>query len=149
MLFRSKKDIDIELPPKTESSVFLEFSDLQQKLYEGLLAEVGKKVATAFKSESPNKASFFALTLLLRLRQLCVSPRLLDAKQKELSPKFLYLQESLKSLLDEGHSALIFSQFTTTLDYIEESCKAENMPYFRMDGKTPIAKRKKIGRAHV
>ncbi|MFT5170741.1 MAG: hypothetical protein ACI9BD_000510, partial [Candidatus Marinamargulisbacteria bacterium] len=98
VLRRTKEGIDIELPPKTESSVYLEFNAVQKKLYEGMIQEVKKKVSEAFSGKKSDKAVFFALTLLLRLRQICISPQLLDKKLDGMSPKIEYVIETLVSL---------------------------------------------------
>jgi non-specific serine/threonine protein kinase len=46
--------------------------------------------------------------------------------------------------MDEGHSALVFSQFTSYLDLVEQEFHAHHIPYVRLDGSTPTATRKKI-----
>jgi len=45
-------------------------------------------------------------------------------------------------LLDEGHSALVFSQFTSFLDIAQESCVRHEIPYHRLDGSTAAVARK-------
>ena len=85
-----------------------------------------------------------ALTAILRLRQLCVSPQLLDSDYDELSPKVECLMGRLETLKLEGHSAIVFSQFTETLDICESECKKRQIDVLRMDGKTPTTKRQKI-----
>jgi non-specific serine/threonine protein kinase len=48
-------------------------------------------------------------------------------------------------LLDEGHSALIFSQFTGFLDLVQEACDRHTIPYHRLDGSTaPTARKTRV-----
>ena len=52
--------------------------------------------------------------------------------------------ERLSELMEEGHSALVFSQFTSYLDLVEQEFHVHHIPYVRLDGTTPTATRKKI-----
>ena len=47
----------------------------------------------------------------------------------------------IKSAIDGGHKVLLFSQFTSMLDLLEESLKAEEIGFLRIDGQTPKARR--------
>ena len=100
-----------------------------------------KRVQEVFKEQAPAQASLTALTAILRLRQVCVSPRLVEAKALERSPKMEYLLAKLSELVSEDHSAIVFSQFTSFLDVLEEELKQEKLEYSRMDGSTPTGKR--------
>ena len=70
------------------------------------------------------------LTILLRLRQACISPYLLDDTFSELSPKYMFLQEKLTTLKEEGHSALVFTQFMKSLDLLENVCRRKQVTLF-------------------
>ncbi len=144
VLRRSKTRILAELPAKTESDVFLMLTDHQKKLYATVVEEVRRTIDQAFSKYTLNKARLIALTAILRLRQICVSPALLDPKLKEPSPKIVYLLEKVQELLSEGHSALIFSQFTTFLDVLGPHLKKAKIPFHRLDGKTPVPRRKAL-----
>jgi non-specific serine/threonine protein kinase len=85
---------------------------------------------------------FIAPTATLKLRQLCLSPRLLTNRADESSPKLSFLVERLQVLLEEGHSALVFSRFTSYLDLVQESCVRHALPYHRLDGSTAATARK-------
>ena len=142
VLRRLKGDVFKELPPKQEMDVFLEFSDEHKVFYDSLLLEIRKKVQEMFAKGSSFQANAIALTSLLRLRQACISPGLLGVELKELPPKFKYFLQQVTELQDEGHSSLIFSQFTSSLDLIEPLLKERNISYLRLDGKTSVIKRK-------
>ena len=144
ILRRTKKETLKELPPKTEQEIHLQLTADQKEFYTRTTQQIREKTNRAFKEKSRAQAGIIALTALLRLRQICVTPALLDKEQDWESPKFNYLSGKLQELIDEGHAALIFSQFTQALDQLEAHLKKENVNYLRMDGKTPAAKRKKI-----
>lgn len=141
VLRRTKEKILQELPEKTETDIWLDLTEMQKVFYSRAVAEVRDEVFKAFQDKTAQQAGIVALTALMRLRQICISPALIDSEHAERSPKVEYLLEKLRELDDEGHAALIFSQFTRTLDLVERELKTENLKFQRIDGKTPQAQR--------
>ncbi len=139
---RSKETILKELPLKQESEIRFEMTKKQKALYQKVVSKVKKTISTAFKEQGAGQANITALTAILRLRQLCVSPRVLDPNIDEVSPKLEYLSQKLEELIIEEHSALVFSQFTSSLDVLEQELQKRGVEYFRMDGSVSQAKRK-------
>jgi SNF2-related domain/Helicase conserved C-terminal domain len=142
ILRRTKAEILHDLPPKIESEVFLDLTDRQKALYQQTVAQVRSTIDEAYRTKTSGQAQFIALTAILKLRQVCLSPRLLTNRADESSPKISFLMERLHVLLDEGHSALVFSQFTSFLDLVQESCVRHELPYHRLDGSTAATSRK-------
>lgn len=147
ILRRTKAEILHDLPPKTEHEVFLELTDRQKALYQQTVAQVRFTIDDAYRTKTSGQAQFIALTAILKLRQVCLSPRLLTNQTDESSPKLGFLVERLRVLRDEGHSALVFSQFTSFLDLVQEACTRHALPYHRLDGSTAAAARKTRVRA--
>ncbi|MDC8447706.1 MAG: DEAD/DEAH box helicase [Nitrospira sp.] len=147
ILRRTKAEILHDLPPKTEHEVFLELTDRQKALYQQTVAQVRFTIDDAYRTKTSGQAQFIALTAILKLRQVCLSPRLLTNQTDESSPKLGFLVERLQVLRDEGHSALVFSQFTSFLDLVQEACTRHALPYHRLDGSTAAAARKTRVRA--
>ncbi len=144
VLRRTKDAILKELPPKTESDVYLELTEKQKSLYQHTVAQVRSSIEDAYRSKTQGQAQIIALTAIMKLRQLCVSPRLLDRSSKDPSPKLDFVIGKLKELRDEGHSALVFSQFTSFLDLLEEELRASELAFSRLDGSTAVKKRKHL-----
>lgn len=142
ILRRTKAEILHDLPPKIESEVFLDLTERQKALYQQTVAQVRSTIDEAYRTKTSGQAQFIALTAILKLRQVCLSPRLLTNRADESSPKISFLMERLQVLLDEGHSALVFSQFTSFLDLVQESCAKFDLPYHRLDGSTAAVARK-------
>ena len=142
ILRRTKQVIIKELPPKMESDVFLNLSDTQKAMYQQTISLIRSTIDSAYQQKTSGQAQIIALTAILKLRQLCVSPRLLDKEITEVSPKISYLLDKVNELLAEGHSALVFSQFTSLLDILEPELIKQKIPYSRLDGSTPQLKRK-------
>lgn len=71
-----------------------------------------------------------------RLKHLALPPELVMDSGKVQRLKIL-----LPQLKEEGHRALIFSQFTQMLDILEEVLKQLGYRYLRLDGQTAVAER--------
>ncbi len=144
VLRRTKDVILPDLPPRAENDVYLELTDRQKALYGRMVAEVRRTVDDAWRTQTEARARVIALTAILRLRQLCLSPSLLHPGERDGSPKIAYLTGKLAELRAEGHSALVFSQFTSFLDLIETEIRGAGLESFRLDGSTPVGRRKTI-----
>jgi len=144
ILRRTKDKILKDLPKKEEHELFLEMSPMQKEIYTRTVAEVKAEVAEAYEDRPEQQAGIVALAAILRLRQVCVSPELLGKHLPEHAPKFAYMADKLEELQAEGHGALIFSQFIGGLDQMEAIAKERGISYLRMDGRTPVPKRKEI-----
>jgi len=144
VLRRTKEQIIDELPPKVETDIYLELTEHQKLLYRRTVESVKTTIEAAYRSRTTAQARIIALTALLRLRQICVSPQLLDPAHHETSPKISFLIAQLRELLGEGHRALVFSQFTSFLDLLEPELERSGIAFVRLDGSTPTPKRRKI-----
>ncbi|NBB79543.1 MAG: DEAD/DEAH box helicase family protein [Verrucomicrobia bacterium] len=147
ILRRTKEKILKELPKKEEHELFLEMSTLQKEIYTRTVAEVRAEVAEAYEGKPEQQAGIVALAAILRLRQVCVSPELLGKHMPDHAPKFSYMADRLEELNAEGHGALVFSQFIGGLDQMEAVARERGIEYLRMDGQTPVSKRKEIVRS--
>ena len=144
VLRRTKDAIGSELPPIVEQSIKLDLSDVQRECYTRTVEQVRGTVDEAFEQKTGAQAGMVALTALLRLRQICVSPVLAGMDDPGPSPKIGFLLQHLEELREEGHAALVFSQFTRCLDLIEEAMDDQGMDRLRMDGSTPTTRRKDL-----
>ncbi len=145
ILRRTKEVIAQELPEKIESDVYFYMTEKQRSLYTRITQEVRDEVTNAYKNKTKGQASIIALTALLRLRQICISPELvIPAKKIVPSPKIEYINEQLSALIERGHAVLIFSQFTKCLDIIESELNDAGIKYARIDGSVAVGKRKAI-----
>jgi non-specific serine/threonine protein kinase len=144
VLRRNKQLIAADLPEKIETDILLELSPRQRMLYQRTIEEVRGQVSDAFASRSPGQARIIALTALLRLRQICLAPSLALPGSSDSSPKLDFLAEQLVELRDEGHSVLVFSQFTSYLDLVEAGLRRHHLPCLRLDGSTPTQQRKRL-----
>ena len=77
------------------------------------------------------------LEALLRLRQAACHPGLIDRSRKdEPSAKLDVLLPRLTEVIEEGHKALVFSQFTTLLGIVRDRLDRSGVSYEYLDGRT-------------
>ena len=144
-LLRRTKDLILkELPPRMEHDVYLDLTQKQKAFYNRTVDEVREAVEKAYKDKTSSQANVIALTAIMKLRQICLTPELLVPEMNEPSPKVDFLATKIDELFSESHSALVFSQFTSFLDIVEPVIKEAGYPLLRLDGSTPVVQRKKI-----
>jgi SNF2 family DNA or RNA helicase len=84
-----------------------------------------------------NNTKIQILEALLRLRQAACHPGLIDrSKSDEPAAKLDALIPQLEEVLEEGHKALVFSQFTSFLAIVRKRLDAAKINYEYLDGKT-------------
>ena len=139
ILRRTKEEVVKELPPKTEIIKKTSFKAKQAALYENIRVAMEKKVRDAIKQKGLNKSHIMILDALLKLRQVCCHPKLLDlkaAKNIKESAKLELFLELLDTLMAEGKKVLVFSQFTSMLSILEEEIKKRKIAYTKLTGAT-------------
>jgi SNF2 family DNA or RNA helicase len=139
LLRRLKRDVAKDLPAKLEQISFCELTADQRAVYQQVLEAGRNEVLAAVGKDGFAKSRMVIFTALLRLRQICCDLRLLAldaAKIKEPSGKLELFGELLEEIIDGGHRALVFSQFTSMLDLLGERLAAEAIDYCRLDGST-------------
>jgi SNF2 family DNA or RNA helicase len=84
-----------------------------------------------------NRSEIQVLEALLRLRQAASHVGLVDENRSgEGSAKFEMLLSRLREIVDEGHKALVFSQFTSLLALLRPRLDEQDIAYEYLDGRT-------------
>lgn len=136
ILRRKKEDVLSELPPKSEQIIHCEMSPPQRKLYNEIRDFYRTRVLDHVDSKGLNKSRMTILEGLLRLRQAACHPTLVKPASKAKSAKLETLMEMVSEAVEEGHKALVFSQFVTMLDLIKPAVQGKKIPYAYLDGRT-------------
>jgi superfamily II DNA or RNA helicase len=137
ILRRTKEQVTRELPPKSEQTVYCELEAEQRKLYNELRQHYRAALLKRVEREGLAKAKILVLEALLRLRQAACHPGLLDQKLAgNSSAKLEALLEQLREVLEEGHKALVFSQFTSLLRIVRDRLDRSGITYTYLDGAT-------------
>ncbi len=136
ILRRTKDQVALDLPPRSEELLITDMEPAQRKLYTKTRDYYRATLLGMIDNEGLDDSRMKILEGLLRLRQICNHPQLVDAKFRGSSAKFELLLETLQTLRAEGHKALIFSQFVQMLSLIREALDEQKIPYAYLDGST-------------
>jgi len=136
VLRRTKDQVAPELPARTERVLYTDFEPPQRKLYNHTRDYYRGLLMGMIDTQGIDDARMKILEGLLRLRQICIHPQLVQPGYRGGSAKFEVLLESLETLRAEGHKALIYSQFVQTLHILRTELDAREIPYTYLDGKT-------------
>lgn len=138
ILRRAKRMVAPELPEKIEQTIWCDLGVEQRALYQRVREQTEQHLMRMAESgASENSLRFAMLTELLRLRQICADPGMLDETfPLEASSKFMAFRELLEEAMDGGHRLLVFSQFVRLLKRLEEWLQEERIGYAYIDGST-------------
>ncbi|HET6961565.1 MAG TPA: DEAD/DEAH box helicase, partial [Terriglobia bacterium] len=137
ILRRTKQQVARDLPSKLEQTLYCELKAEQRRQYDDLKEHYRQTLLGRIETEGLRKAKIHVLEALLRLRQAACHPGLLDKKHiSNPSAKLDMLLPQIAEVVDEGHKALVFSQFTSLLAIVRDRLDAEKIPYLYLDGKT-------------
>ena len=140
ILRRLKSDVLDELPPKTETSLFVELSKEEASLYEAIRQKALKDLAEEQQGSQPGATKILAQ--LTRLRRMCCHPKLAHPHSQLPGSKLKLMGEILDDLLENQHKTLIFSQFVDHLIIIREYLDQRGIEYQYLDGATSPKKRR-------
>ncbi len=137
LLRRTKGQVAKDLPDRVEEDLLCEMEGEQKTLYRAELKRARQLILGLKSPKQLNAERFNVLTSLLRLRQICCHPALVNASLREAeSAKLVALEDLLEPLMEEGHKVLVFSQFVTMLDLLREKVKAREWQHFYLAGDT-------------
>jgi SNF2 family DNA or RNA helicase len=139
ILRRTKADVALQLPEKTEIVERIELAEDQRDLYESVRLAVNEEVRREIERLGLARSRIAVLDALLKLRQVCCDPRLVkleSAARVHSSAKLAWLVENLEQLVDEGRRTLVFSQFTSMIDLMKRELDRANIKYVELVGST-------------
>ncbi len=132
---RTKELVAADLPDKQEQVLEVELDPRHRKIYQRHLQRERQKVLGMI--DDVNRNRFTILRSLTLLRQLSLHAGLIDAAHRDVSSsKVDALLEQLGEVIDGGHRALVFSQFTGFLTHVRERLDAAGIGYSYLDGNT-------------
>jgi hypothetical protein len=137
ILRRTKAQVARDLPSKIEQTLYCELETRQRELYDELRNHYRRTLLERIERDGMQKSRIHVLEALLRLRQAAIHPGLIDrSRVAEPSAKLDMLLPQLFEVLDEGHKALVFSQFTSMLGILRSRLDEEKIRYEYLDGRT-------------
>jgi non-specific serine/threonine protein kinase len=135
-LRRTKEKVLPDLPPLEERVLYVDMGTAQRALYNVTRDKFRDHILGTIKTKGINKSQIYIIEGMLRLRQIACDPRLYLPNSKIHSAKLELLVDKLREDVVENHKALVFSQFTTLLDYCGKALDAEKIPFAYLDGST-------------
>ena len=138
MLRRTKNEVLQDLPGKTEILISVDQTKEEALFYEKLRYDAEQRL------NNKEMTAIQTLAEITKLRQAASNMRLLDntvSKESSKMEAFFNLYEEIE---DNGHRALVFSQFTSHLALVREELEKRNIKYLYLDGSTPVTERAKL-----
>ena len=140
ILRRVKRDVLDDLPEKTEITLPVLLSPEERAGYETVRR---RALETLRGDAAQNRISILAE--LTRLRRYCCHPSLVLGPEAPVpAAKLDALLELLANLRDNGHRALVFSQFTDFLAIVRRALDERSFSHLYLDGSTPAAERARL-----
>ena len=133
VLRRMKRDVLPDLPPRSEAVLHVELDETERAVYDAVRVATRADIAERLAQGGGVLA---ALEALLRLRQASCHSGLIPGQVAERSSKVERLIEALSEAVEDGHKALVFSQWTSLLDRVEPHLRAADIAFTRLDGST-------------
>ncbi len=135
VLRRTKDLVAGELPPKQEQVLEVALQPKHARIYQTHLQRERQKVLGLIDDLDDNR--FTILQSLTLLRQLALDPALVDEQHDGVAAsKTETLVEMLQEVAQEGHRALVFSQFTGYLRRVRDRLSAAGLSTAYLDGST-------------
>jgi len=140
LLRRSKREVLLQLPERTDNMFYVPMSEQQRVPYidqREIAAKIAAKWARhGWLSELDHRRLLCALT---NMRMLCDSTYLFD-KETNFSPKLEELRTIIGELVEEGRKVVLFSQWTRMLEKVAE-VSLNGYRHVYLHGGVPSAKR--------
>ena len=137
ILRRTKEQVAQDLPPRQEQTIYCELEGEQRKLYNELRDHYRSSLLGLIDKQGVNRSKIQILEALLRLRQAACHPALVNKSHAAIeSAKLTTLIPQLQELIEGGHKALVFSQFTQFLSLVKKELDKATIRYEYLDGKT-------------
>ena len=139
LLRRTKAQVLTDLPPRTEIVQRIEPNADERAFLEAMRRAALERIAQLDPPDPKNR--FNVLAELMRLRRAACDPRLAAPELGQVGAKVQAFERLASELVEGGHQALVFSQFTDFLKLLAERLDALGLRYQMLDGSTPAAQR--------
>ena len=139
LLRRTKKEMLKYLPPKIEQVGLSELTTTQLALYTKMLEKIRGELYDTVNEKGFENSRIEILAGLMRLRQICNHPGLLNEKflgLKNISGKMDLFEELINESMDGGHKVLVFSQFVKMLEILKGHMDKKKIRYCYLDGQS-------------
>ncbi|MBI5858375.1 MAG: SNF2 helicase associated domain-containing protein [Sphingobacteriales bacterium] len=144
ILRRTKEQVAKDLPEKQEMILFCEMEEEQRNIYDAYRNDFRNQILGTIEAQGIQKSQLTILQGLMKLRQICDSPSILN-EQEKFDNHSIKLDELAREITENigNHKALVFSQFLGMLALIKAKLKELGVKYEYFDGSTAAPDREK------
>jgi non-specific serine/threonine protein kinase len=137
ILRRTKEQVAKDLPEKLEMILWCEMEDEQRKIYDAYRNDFRDKILGTIQEQGIQRSQLTILQGLMKLRQICDSPAILNEEEK-FENHSIKLDELSREIVENigNHKALVFSQFLGMLALIRAKLDELGIKYEYFDGST-------------
>lgn len=145
--FSNFDKVNIPLPTKETIDHYVHLNHIEKSIYERIMLDAKKK----FYSEK--KSSAGVLLMFMRLRQCCISPRLIkdlstnsimNNQHENESTKLKHLLHIIKTKIDGNDKVIVFSAFTSALNLVQDLFRASAVKSLIIHSGMTIRRREQI-----
>jgi len=150
MMRRLKTEVEKSMPEKKEVVVYVALTEMQREMYRSIVnGELAKLLTAATGSKSKLNNVFMQLRKCALHPYLHFEPKdgfgnhVTNQSIIDVSGKLQLVDKMLKGLKKRGHKVLIFSQFTSLLDIVQDYLDVlrPEWKYARIDGNSKLEER--------
>lgn len=144
LLRRTKEQVAKDLPEKTEITLYCEMGAQQRAIYTSYRDLYRSRILGTIDNQGLEKSQFAILQGLMKLRQICDSPAILN-EETAYENHSIKLDELVRELQENlgDHKVLIFSQFLGMLALIRQKLNEQGITYEYFDGSYSAMQREK------
>jgi superfamily II DNA or RNA helicase len=121
-ILRRKKD-ELDLPEKIEQSIWLQMNEEQSNLYHSYLEGIQSNLLKKVEVDGASSHRMEILEAILRLRQICIDPRLLGYEIEGVKLQAIF--SDIQEVLSEKRKVLVYSQFTSVLQLLAKEISSD------------------------
>ncbi|MDI6729970.1 MAG: DEAD/DEAH box helicase [Candidatus Altarchaeum sp.] len=136
LLMRKKEMVAKELPEKQIFTSYCEMEPEQREIYEAWKFKIKKEIENAINAGGFMKSRFKILQGLIKLRQICNHPVLVDKRYLGGSGKLNMLMKQIEEVIAGGHKVLVFSSFVKMLHVFRNEFERKGIKFSYLDGST-------------
>lgn len=144
ILRRTKEQVAKDLPEKQEMVLYCEMEEEQRKIYDAYRNDFRNQILGSIETQGIQRSQLTILQGLMKLRQICDSPAILNEPEK-FENHSIKLEELSREIVENigNHKALIFSQFLGMLALIKDKLIELGVKFEYFDGSTSAPDREK------
>lgn len=136
ILRRTKNQVLHDLPEKTEITISVDLSPQERTFYEALRLKALEEIQKLDNTANAGEKQLRVLAEIMKLRMACCHSTLANKDIIIDSSKLARFEELVDHLIENGHKALVFSQFIGHLSLMRQMLDRKSIRYEYLDGST-------------